>query len=528
MSRGDYTLEIYDTTMRDGAQGLGVNFTLEDKIRISEKLDELGVHFIEAGWPDSNRTDREYFKAVRNHRIGNAKITAFGRTRAAGTTPAKDTTLQSIVRAEPDAAAIYGKSWDEHVRHVIRVSRSENTDMIRGSIAFLKRKGLFVIYDAEHFFDGYASDAEFAIDTLKAAEDGGADRIVLCDTNGGRLPDFIGAAVEDVRGRIRVKLGIHAHNDSDLAVANTIAAVKAGVVQVHGTINGYGERAGNANLCSIIPNLVLKMGLECIPAEKVALLSSVAKFVSELANRPLEDNLPYVGRAAFTHKGGTHMDAMRKLPMAYEHVRPESVGNATRSVVSDVSGRANVIHVAGQLGIDLSDNRDAVREILQELKELGYGGYQFEGAAGSFELIVRKHTGSYKEFFQLEGFKVVVDRRRGREIFSEATIKVKVGDEEELTVGEGNGPVDALNNALRKALDRFYPGLRDMRLTDYKVRVLDERDGTAAAVRVLITSRDKSGFWGTVGVSGNVLDASWKALVDSIEYKLLKDGVGKK
>jgi len=516
-------VEIYDTTLRDGAQGLGISFTLEDKLRISRRLDEFGVHFIEGGWPNSNRTDREYFSRIRESGLKNARITAFGRTRARNRVCSKDATIQALVRAEPDAVAIYGKSSLLHARHVLQVSQAENIKMIADSVRYLKRRGLFVIYDAEHFFDGYRDKVEYALQTVVAAAEAGADRVVLCDTNGGSLPGFIAEATERVLSETGVPVGIHAHNDSGLAVANTLAAVDAGATHVHGTVNGYGERAGNADLCSIIPNLALKMGVQSIPGENLAGLRRLANFVSELSNRPLPSNLPYVGRSAFTHKGGTHMDAMRKLDRAYEHIDPSKVGNKTETVVSDVAGRSNVVHLAEYLGIDLVGKKDVVRKILEELKELGYGGYQFEGAEGSFELIVRKHMGMKKKFFSLEGFKVVVDRRRGSDIFSEATIKVRVDDYEELTVGEGNGPVDALNNALRKALERFYPSLSEMRLTDYKVRVLDERAGTAAAVRVLITSRDNDAVWGTVGVSENVIQASWKALVDSIEYKLLKD-----
>lgn len=518
------SVEIYDTTLRDGGQGLGINFSLEDKLRISKSLDALGVHFIEGGWPDSNRTDGEYFKKVSSLNLKKSRVAAFGRTRGKGVSCNKDVTIQALLKADTEVVTIFGKSWDAHAKHVLKVSLDENISMIADSIKYLKKQGRYVIFDAEHFFDGYRNAPEYAMRVLKAAKDSGVDRIVLCDTNGGSLPGFVSDAVVECVKTLNIPIGIHAHNDSELAVANSLIAVESGATQVHGTLNGYGERCGNANLCSIIPNLVLKMGIKTLPESKLKDLTDVARFTGELLNRPLPENLPYVGRAAFTHKGGTHMDAMRKLKGSYEHIEPGLVGNETRTVVSDVAGRSNVIHLAQSIGIDLSSNPEAVKNILGELKELGYGGYQFEGAEGSFELIVRRHTGAMRSFFELEGFRVVVDRRKGSEIFSEATIKVRVGHETESSVGEGNGPVDALNSALRKALERFYPGLEEMRLTDYKVRVLDETAGTAAKVRVLISSRDKKAVWGTVGVSENVIQASWKALTDSIKYKLLKDG----
>ncbi len=527
MSAKKTEIEIYDTTLRDGAQSRGINFSLEDKVRITKRLDDFGVHFIEAGWPDSNPTDGEYFKRIKKHKIKNARIVAFGRTRAKGRTCAKDATIQALLRAEPDALTIFGKSWDLQAEQVLKVSLKENLKIISDTVKYLKKKGFFVLYDAEHFFDGYISNAGYAVDTIMAAADAGADRIVLCDTNGGSLPSFIAALVCEAVSKTGAVIGVHAHNDSELAVANTLAAVEAGATHVHGTINGYGERAGNANLCSIIPNLMLKMNFKCIPKKNLARLRELARFVCELANVPMPGNLPYVGDYAFTHKAGAHMDAMKKMAHSYEHIKPLLVGGSTGTVVSDVSGRSNVIELAGQLGIDITGDahKRTVRAVLKELKELGYGGYRFEGAEGSFELLVRKHLGVRKEFFSLEGFRVVVDKRASEKIYSEATIRIEVPDGKEFMVAEGNGPVDALDNALKKALLRFYPSLGEMRLIDYKVRVLDERDGTAASVRVLITSTDGKGVWGTVGVSENVIQASWKALVDSIEYKLLKDGL---
>jgi 2-isopropylmalate synthase len=521
-------IEIYDTTLRDGAQTEGVSFSLEDKLRITERLDEFGVHFIEGGFPKSNRKDKEYFERVRGLKLKNAKIAAFGSTRRKDTTCAKDEGVRSLVGAGTEAVTIVGKSWDLHVGSVIKVSLDDNLRMIADTVRYLKKHGLIVIYDAEHFFDGWLENPQYALQSIIAAAEAGADRIVLCDTNGGALPAVVRDATAESAAAARVPVGIHAHNDSELAVANTLAAVECGAMHVQGTINGLGERCGNANLCSVIPNIVLKMKLPCLPPGNLAGLTGLANFISELANQPLADRLPYVGRSAFAHKAGLHIDGVRKVRRANEHVTPELTGNRTRALISEISGRGNVLFLAGRMGIDLSEKPDVVKKVLGELKELEYEGYQFEGAEGSFELLIRKHLGERRKFFELRGFRVVVDKRHGEKIFSEATIKIKVGDHIEQTVGEGDGPVNALDNALRKALEPFYPALRGMRLTDYKVRVLDERAGTAAAVRVLIASRDSEQAWGTVGVSENVIQASWKALVDSIEYKLIKDRKNKK
>jgi 2-isopropylmalate synthase len=520
-------IEIYDTTLRDGAQTEGVSFSLEDKIRITERLDELGVQFIEGGFPKSNRKDKEYFERVRGLKLKNAKIASFGSTRRKDTTCARDEMLQSLLRAETDAIAIVGKSWDMHAEKVLKVSLDENLKIIADTVRYLKKRGVIVIFDAEHFYDGYAENREYALKTIIAAASEGADRIALCDTNGGSMVQLVLDATAEAVSVTGVPIGIHAHNDSELAVANTLAAVEAGAIHVQGTINGLGERCGNANLCSVIPNLVLKMKRPCLPPENLAGLTDLANFISELANQPLADRLPYVGRSAFAHKAGLHIDGVRKVRRANEHVLPDLTGNSTRALISEISGRGNVLFLANRMGIDLSDKPDAIKKILDELKELEYGGYQFEGAEGSFEILIRKQIGSHRKFFELRSFRVMVDKRRGDKMFSEATIKIKIGDHVEQTVGEGDGPVNALDNALRKALEPSYPSLREMRLADYKVRVLDERDGTAAAVRVLITSRDNTKIWGTVGVSENVIQASWKALVDSIEYKLLKDGAPK-
>ncbi|MFA6448026.1 MAG: citramalate synthase [bacterium] len=520
-------IEIYDTTLRDGAQTEGVSFSLEDKFRITARLDEIGVHFIEGGFPKSNRKDKEYFERVRGMNLKNAKIAAFGSTRRKDTTCARDEALQSLLKAEPDAIAIVGKSWDLHAEKVLKVSREENLKIIADTIRYLKKRGVFVVFDAEHFYDGYAENREYAMQTIIVAAQEGADRIALCDTNGGCMVQLVRDATAEAVAATGARIGIHAHNDSELAVANTLAAIEAGATHVQGTINGLGERCGNANLCSVIPNIVLKMKRPCLPPGNLAGLTGLASFVSELANQPLGDRLPYVGRSAFAHKAGLHIDGVRKVRRANEHVLPELTGNQTRALISEISGRGNVLFLAGRMGIDLSDKPDAVKNILDELKELEYRGYQFEGAEGSFEILLRKQIGSHRKFFELRSFRVIVDKKQGDKMFSEATIKIKVDDHVEQTVAEGDGPVNALDNALRKALEPFYPSLREMRLADYKVRVLDERDGTAAAVRVLITSRDNTKIWGTVGVSENVIQASWKALVDSIEYKLLKDSAAK-
>ncbi len=516
-------VEIYDTTLRDGAQAEGVSFSLEDKLRITRRLDDFGIHFIEGGYPGSNPKDKEYYDRVRSLTLKSARIAAFGSTRRKDATCAKDEGVQTLVKAGPDVVTIVGKSWDLHVDNIIKATRKANLEMIADTVRYLKRRGFFVIFDAEHFYDGFKENRQYALETLKAASDAGADRIVLCDTNGGSIPGRIAEATTAAVQAAACGIGIHAHNDTELAVANSIAAVTAGAIHIHGTINGLGERCGNANLCSVIPNLMLKMGLKCIPENRLAGLTDLANFVSELANQPLPNRLPYVGRSAFTHKAGLHIDGIRKVRRANEHCVPEDVGNRTRALISEIAGRGNVLVLAGQMGIDLSENPDVVKSILHELKDLEYRGYQFEAAEGSFEILIRKKLGTHKRFFDLVSFRVSVDKRRGKEIFSEATIKIRVGEHEEFSVGEGDGPVNALDNALRKVLEKFYPSLSEMRLTDYKVRVLDEKAGTAAGVRVLITSRDNAGSWGTVGVSENVIQASWDALVDSLEYKLLKD-----
>ncbi|MBF7083426.1 citramalate synthase [Desulfallas sp. Bu1-1] len=515
-------VEIYDTTLRDGTQGEGISFSAKDKVKIALRLDEMGFHYIEGGWPGSNPKDLQFFQLIKEHRLKNARVTAFGSTRRPGITASQDDNLKQIVLAGVPVATIFGKSWDFHVKHALLTTLEENLLMIRDSVAYLKQQGMEVFYDAEHFFDGFAANREYALATLRAARDGGAARIILCDTNGGRLPNQIYETVSAVAREIDVPLGIHCHNDCELAVANSLMAVQAGVIQVQGTINGYGERCGNANLCSIIPNLAFKCHYESIPEQSLAELTELSRFVSELANMHPLNNQPYVGGSAFAHKGGVHVSALLKNPQTYEHIEPERVGNRRRVLVSELSGLSNLIYKYQELDLGLGLDKDENRKLLQELKELENQGYQFEGAEGSFELRVRKAFHGYREPFTLENLKVLIEMRDGI-VHSEAIIKLNVNGRVVHTAAEGNGPVNALDNALRKALEGFYPEIANMHLADYKVRVLDEKDGTGAVVRVLVETGDGHCSWGTVGVSPNIIEASWQALVDSIAYGLLRE-----
>jgi len=518
-------VEIYDTTLRDGAQAEDVTFILEDKLRITEKLDSLGIHYIEGGYPGANPKDTRFFKEVKKLPLKNSKIVAFGSTRKASSRAKSDPNMEALLQAETDHVAIVAKSWDFHVTEALGVALEENIEMIEDSVAFLKSKGKYVFFDAEHYFDGFKSNPEYAIRTLESALSAGADMLVLCDTNGGSLPEDIKRIIRMTRRVIKAPLGIHCHNDADVAVANSIVAIQAGVVQVQGTINGLGERCGNANLCSIIPNLKLKLGIHCIEDSQLQNLRAVSHFISEIANIPPNRRQPYVGDSAFTHKGGLHIHAIRKKSTTYEHIRPEYVGNVQRTLVSDYAGLSTIIHKAGEYGIVVKpEDRPKLQEVLRVLKEMEDRGYQFEGAEGSFELLMKRTLGLHKRSFDLIGFRVIVEKRKEEESpFSEATIMVKVGGETEHTAAVGNGPVNAIDNALRKALENFYPSLKEVHLIDYKVRVLTGMRGTASRVRVLIESGDKHRKWGTVGVSENIIEASWEALVDSIEYKLLKD-----
>ncbi|MFA6686080.1 MAG: citramalate synthase [Desulfuromonas sp.] len=515
---------LYDTTLRDGTQAEDISFLVNDKVRIAQQLDELGVHYIEGGWPGSNPKDISFFQEIKNVHLSHAKIAAFGSTRRAKSTPEDDNNIQTLVQAAPDAVTIFGKTWDFHVKEALRITLEENLEIIYDSLAYLKQHVPEVIYDAEHFFDGYKANPEYALKTLAAAEQAGVDCIVLCETNGGTLPHEVGEIVEVVAQKIKTPIGIHAHNDSECAVANTLMAVEKGAVHVQGTINGFGERCGNANLCSIIPALQLKMGRKCVSEEQLRSLRVVSRQIYELANLVPNKHQPYVGSAAFAHKGGVHVSAIQRHPETYEHIRPELVGNATRVLVSDLSGRANILAKAQQFNINLDSKDPHTLEILEEIKEMENMGYQFEGAEASFELLMRKALGNMRHFFSVIGFRVIDTRlKEGDKPLSEATVKVKVSGRIEHTAAEGNGPVNALDNALRKALECFYPKLKEMRLFDYKVRVLPAGKGTASVTRVLIESGDLESRWGTVGVSDNIIDASYLALIDAFQYKLAKD-----
>ena len=525
---------IYDTTLRDGAQTRGVSFSLEDKFRITQALDELGVHYIEGGWPGSNPKDLAYFKSIKDLNLKTSKIVAFSSTKRKGIAIEKDKNIQQLIEAEVPAVTIFGKSWDLHVREALKISLEENLELISETIRYLKRYFDEVFFDAEHFFDGFKENPEYAIKTLETAQDAGADCLVLCDTNGGTLWYEMEEIFKEAKNKISAPLGIHAHNDSDMAVVNSLVAVRNGAVQVQGTINGLGERCGNANLCSIIPNLVIKMGVESIPLENLKKLYFISRLVSELSNRPHPENLPYVGDNAFAHKAGVHVSAVERNPKTYEHINPELVGNTRKIMISELSGRSNILRKAKELGIELPKDSPEVRKVLEKVKELESQGYQFEGAEGSFELLLKEALGLKRRYFELKGFRVITEKRsEGEEAYAEATIKLKIPEETakekgfkenfEHTAAEGRGPVEALDKALRKALEKFYPKIKEIKLTDYKVRILNAAAGTEASPRVLIESTDGKRKWGTVGVSPNIIEASWLALADAFKYKLMKD-----
>jgi 2-isopropylmalate synthase len=522
-------LHIYDTTLRDGTQAEDIAFTLEDKVRIAERLDDLGVHYIEGGWPGSNPRDEEFFRAVKAVTLRHAKVAAFGSTRRAGVKAADDRNLALLVRADTPVVTIVGKTWDLHVRDDLRIPLPENLEVIHDSVAWLKKRVDEVIFDAEHFFDGLAANRVYALECVRAAADAGATLVCLCDTRGGTLPTQITAGIEAAHGAIPTPLGIHCHNDCELAVANSVAGVDAGCVQVQGTINGFGERCGNANLVSVIPVLQLKRGYHCITAAQLKKLADISQFVYELANLEPNKRQAFVGQSAFAHKGGLHVAAVQKNPETYEHMDPDLVGNTQRVLVSDLAGRSNILYKAAKFGIDLESNKPAVAALLQELKELESKGFAFEGAEASFELLMRKAIdGDRVRFYRLIGFRVIDEKRTETEPpIAEATIMLEGPDGRiEHTAAQGNGPVNALDRALRKALGKFYPEVEQVRLHDYKVRVLGNQEGTEAVVRVLIESGDEHARWGTVGVSHNVIEASWQALVDSMDYKLYKERRG--
>jgi|UPI0002E27F7C 2-isopropylmalate synthase len=515
---------LYDTTLRDGTQGEGISLSVEDKLKIAKQLDQFGVPFIEGGWPGSNPKDMAFFERVKQIPLQHSRITAFGSTCRPGVAAAEDDNLKAILASGVSAAAIFGKSWDLHVTEALKTTLEENLRMIADSVQYLKQNGLTVIFDAEHFFDGYKHNPDYAMSVLKTAEAAGADWLVLCDTNGGSLPQEIFEVVSKVRDSLQAPIGIHAHNDGELAVANSLAAVQAGATQVQGTFNGIGERCGNANLVSVIPNLQLKLGYRCVEPEQMSQLTKVARYVAEIANLVLPTNQPFVGNSAFAHKGGIHVSAVLKDPQTYEHIEPELIGNRRRVLVSELSGQSNLIAKVDEWNISLDRNKPEAKEVIRQIKEREFQGYQYEGAEASLSLLLLEASGQTRELFTVESFKIWMEKQTGHSISSEAMVKLRVNGQLVHTAAEGNGPVNALDNALRKALEDYFPSLAEMHLADYKVRVLDENGATAAKVRVLVESVRGGERWSTVGVSTNVIEASWEALIDSIRYLLWKEG----
>jgi 2-isopropylmalate synthase len=520
-------ITLYDTTLRDGSQGEEVTLSAEDKLRLAQKLDEFGVHYVEGGWPGSNPKDARFFEMARKASFKTARLTAFGSTRRSQIRPEDDQSIQALLRTELETITIFGKSWDLHATEILGVSLDENVALIEDSVSYLKKQGRQVIYDAEHFFDGYKRNPDYALRTVNAAVRGGADVVVFCDTNGGSLPNEVHRIVSDAMRDLPVPAGIHAHNDCGLALANSLAAVQAGVIMVQGTINGYGERCGNTDLVAAIGNLQIKMGYDCVDQEKLKKLRELSRYVSEVANVPPYKQAPFVGKSAFAHKGGVHVSAIVRNPAAYEHIDPELVGNRRRVLVSDLAGKSNIEYKAREMGINLGGNGFGSEKIVKEIKRLEDQGFQFDAAEGSLELLMKKVTGQFEEPFNLESLRVTMEKNRSGPSTSHATIKISVANEHEITAAEGDGPVNAIDNALRKALYKFFPQVEEMRLVDFKVRVIDGSEGTAAKVRVQIESRDQSDVWSTIGVSENVIEASWQALVDSVQYKLSKTLNGK-
>ncbi|MBU3952998.1 MAG: citramalate synthase [Proteobacteria bacterium] len=524
---------LYDTTLRDGMQGENIFFSPEDKLKIARRLDESGIHYIEGGWPGSNPGAQDFFKLARNIEFKNAKITAFGATRRQGITCDQDGNLKALIDSGAPVITIFGKSWDLHVEEIMSNTRKENLAMIQESIAYLLARDLEVFYDAEHFYDGYKANAPYALQTLEAAVEGGTRCLVLCDTNGGSLPCDIDtitrAVIAHFKGKNRsdIIFGIHTHNDCAMAVANAVTAVHAGATLVQGTVNGYGERCGNADLMAIIPILALKMKRDCISDENLKKILTLSRFVSETANVPPVNSRAFVGKSAFAHKGGVHVSAIMKNPKAYEHIDPELVGNARRVLVSEQSGKSNIVYKARELGVDLGDDDRRKALIVASIKELENEGFEFDAAEGSLKLIMEKLTDQFVSKFELESFRVVVEKDKERPCYSHAMIKIRVGNTTEITSAEGDGPVSALDNALRKALTTIYPQIDDMHLVDFKVRVIEGSDGTDAKVRVLIESRDTNNIFSTIGVSEDIIEASWQALADSFQYKLSLDTIQK-
>jgi 2-isopropylmalate synthase len=515
---------LYDTTLRDGTQGENISFSAAEKLKIAQRLDDIGIHYIEGGWPGSNPRDMQFFELARRTPFRHARLAAFGCTRKPGRRAEQDHQLKALIGTGAAVAAIFGKSWDLHITQVMETRLDENLAMIRDTVSFLRQSGREVVYDAEHFFDGFRHNRDYALASVAAAAEAGADVVVLCDTNGGSLPFDIASVFAEVRGRLgRVRLGIHTHNDCGLAVANAVAAVAAGAVMVQGTVNGYGERCGNADLTALAPILCLRMHKPCMSAGNLKKLKSLSRFVDETANVVPLHSRPFVGRSAFAHKGGVHVSAIMKTPLAYEHIDPELVGNQRRVLISDLSGKRNVEYKSRELGLDLDINGCDSRRIVEEIKQMEQDGYQFDVADGSFKILIEKLTETFEPLFELESFRVTMEKDKDQPCQAHATVKIAVGGKREITAAEGYGPVSALDNALRKALGRFFPDLDTMRLTDFKVRVIDGSRGTAARVRVLIDSRDQDHIWSTIGVSEDIIEASWHALADSFQYKLSRE-----
>lgn len=520
MNESPKAIELYDTTLRDGTQGEHINLSVQDKLLITEKLDEFGMDFIEGGWPSSNPKDEEYFLKARTLNLAHSKLCAFGSTARSLQNIDNDSNLLGLLQSETPVITIFGKTWQAHTLKGLGISEDENAELIYRSVSLLHSRGREVFFDAEHFFDGYKDNPEFALRMLRSAAEGGASRLVLCDTNGGSLPDEVASIVRHVHSHISLPVGIHSHNDGDLAVANSLAAVIAGATHIHGTINGIGERCGNANLISIIPNIMLKLQRNFTFLEHLSQLTALSKFVYEILNLPADGKAPFVGKSAFAHKGGIHVSAVMKESSLYEHIDPKLVGNRQRVLVSELAGQSNIRYKARELGIELPEKGDLLKNIVHHVKELEHKGYQFDGAEASFELILQRELGSFMPFFDVLETKISIESHKDAKNVDQAVLKVAVGDKTELVAADGDGPVNALDKALRKALSRFFPQIKTIKLIDYKVRVLEEKRGTSAKVRVLIETSDGHNTWGTVGVSTNIIEASLHALCDSMNYHL--------
>ncbi len=518
-------VKLYDTTLRDGSQAEGISYSVMDKVRIAEELDKFGIHYIEGGWPGSNPKDREFFEKISKIQLKNSKIAAFSMTRRPKISASHDSNIAALLKSKAQVITIVGKTWDFHVTEVLKTTLNENLAMISDTVSFLVKKGFIVFYDAEHFFEAYEANKDYALKTLSSAHTAGAKSICLCDTNGGTLTAKTVRIIREIKSKIKIDLGIHCHNDAGVAIANSLAAVEAGINIIQGTINGYGERCGNADLIPIIANLKIKMGINCVSDVQLKRLSHLSHFVSEISNMRVKNEQPFVGDSAFAHKGGMHINAIMKNPLTYEHIDPSLVGNHRRILVSELGGKTGILLRAKALNYNLSKGDPQTKKILDLVQSLEHKGFQFEAAEASFQILMQRALKKFKKFFELEGFKVVIEKTEDKKIISEAIIKLRVNGIREHTAAEGDGPINALDNALRKALKDFYPTLAKMHLSDFKVRVLDEKAGTAARVRVLIQSQDAEDVWNTIGVHENIIEASWQALVDSVEYKLLKDQI---